>query len=57
MVDGVAVRPTGVQSRALILNGILIVYPLLASVAVMMTLTVPVCVRSDPNKAIFVPSI
>ena len=45
------------QSRAVILKGRSIFLPLLASVAVMIALTVFACVRSDPNKTSFVPKI
>ena len=40
-VDGVAARPTGVQSRAIIVKGISIVLPLTLVVAVRTTLIVP----------------
>ena len=56
-VDGVAARPTGVQSRAIIVKGISIVLPLTLAVAVRTTLIVPACFRSEPNKAILIPSI
>ena len=57
-VVGIVVRPAGVQSRAVILKGKVntAILGLLAFI-VTMTLTVPACVRSDPNKAIFVSSI
>jgi hypothetical protein len=55
---GVAVRPAGLQLRAVIVKGRFntAILGLLAFI-VTMTLIVPACVRSDPNKAIFVPSI
>ena len=57
-VAGVAVRPAGLQLRAVIVKGRVntAILGLLAFI-VTMTLIVPACVRSDPNKAIFVPSI
>ena len=54
-LDGVAARPTGVQLRAITVKGSSMVLPPLA-VAVRMTLNVPACVRSDPERAILVPS-
>ena len=54
-VDGVAARPTGVQLRAITVKGSSMVLPPLA-VAVRMTLNVPACVRSDPERAMLVPS-
>ena len=54
-VDGVAARPTGVQLCAMTVNGSSMVLPPLA-VAVRMTLNVPACVRSDPERAMLVPS-
>ena len=54
-VDGVAVRPTGVQLCAMTVNRSSMVLPPLA-VAVRMTLNVPACVRSDPERAMLVPS-
>jgi hypothetical protein len=56
-LDGVAFRPLGVQSRAITVNGRSIVVPLTLAVAVRKTLIVPAYVRSDPKRAIFVPSI
>ena len=56
-VAGVAVSPAGVQSIAVILKKRSIVLPFLASVAVMIASTVFACVRSDPNKTSFVPTI
>ena len=56
-VDGVAARPTGVQSRAITEKGSWIVVPLTLAVAVSTTLNVPACARSDPKRVIFVPSI
>ena len=55
-VDGVAARPTGVQLRAITVKGSSMVLPPLA-VAVRMTLNVPACVRSDPERAMLVSSI
>jgi hypothetical protein len=47
----------GVQFRAITVKGNWIVVPLTLAVAVSTTLIVPSCVRSDPYRAIFVPSI
>jgi hypothetical protein len=55
-VEGVAARPTGVQSRAITEKGSWIVVPLTLAVAVSTTLNVPSCVRSDPKRAMLVPS-
>ena len=57
MIDGIADRPTGVQSRAVILKGRSIFVSLLASVADKTASTVPACFKSDPNKAIWFPSM
>ena len=54
-VDGVAARPTGVQLCAITVKGSSMVLPPLA-VAVRMTLNVPACVKSDPERAMLVPS-
>ena len=51
-VDGVADRPTGEQSRAVIWNRRSTFVPLLASVAVKTASKVPALVKSEPNKAI-----
>lgn len=55
-VDGVAMRPTGVQSRAISVKGSWIEVPFLVAVAVSTTLNVPACVRLDPNRTMLVPS-
>ena len=52
-----AAGPAGVQSRAVILKGRSIFVSLLASVADKTASTVPACFKSDPNKAIWFPSM
>ena len=51
-----AVKPTGVQLKAVIQKANEKDYPLTLAVAVSTTLIVPACVRSDPNRATLVPS-
>ena len=55
-VDGVAKRPTGVQSRAITIKGSSMVMPLTLAVTVRMTLNVPAWVISVLYKAMLVPS-
>ncbi len=55
-VDGVAIKPKGVQSRPITWKGSLIVVPLTLAVAVSSTLNVPAWARLEPNNATLVPS-
>jgi hypothetical protein len=51
-VYGVAMRPFGVQSRAVTLKGSFIVAPLPLAITLISTFMVPSCARSEPKRAI-----